>query len=348
MAELHLFAEPSSPNQCLRWPQEIPHTERIVIRKQNRVLATIRDGSALSRFYHQKIKIENHVLILVSKGSLHIHRGGLLFPIDEGQAILLSNTEFEISEIGQIGSNAASFLLYFFKDHLLKSPLADDYEAFEKFHWIFHYPNDKHFTIIEPFITGPAEKMANGNSLKFISLVVCAAWNEMKPGFMKLVMDQIIIPRLAVQLFAESLVFCPAAEIAARSKAFPGGDVFLHKEIRRMGLGSLHRIVATTRRRWRKLWRYQGFERDLVIGAFKQPKQTKESEDAVPPPLENPEGQSKSEDPKNTPEESKTEKETKVPNFKALQLATMKEILKETNIIHIPGFERWPELLEAA
>ncbi len=354
MSALHLLAQERSPSKALQWPREVPRDSRAKLSAGHRGFHTCHEGNPRNLLHDQKIRVTNHLLIVVENGAVRIDRKGRRQEVRAGEAVLLSNTEFVLSEVVEQASNYGAFVLFFFEDDLLGRVPSPGYRAFGLLYHFGSHPCDEHMTVIpRPTVSLVSKFPADGFSQVLI-LLLRATYSELTPSLLKLVATRIVIPRLKIQLFAESMIFLPPSSFAARVRAYPEGAAVLRREIRRMGMGGIKKVVARCRRNWRLIWREKKIDRKKIWQAFHphlSPAVNRDSGSNVTQKMETAQPPAVPLKPHLEAIPDQPEADTSLDvaeDLKKLQFSTLEEAFKPTNIIELPGLQNWREFLKAA
>jgi len=353
MNKVHHFAQHRRSDRLMHWPQEVPRDRRMKLRNI-RGFHTCHGELPRDLLRRQHIRLRNHLIIVVEHGCLRIDRAGQRLHIEAGNALLLSNVDFTLSELTAPISGRGVFILFFFEDDLLERVPEPDYRPFLLFHEYGRHLCDEHMMVLPgPMVQlASANAMANGTGYgHFLELLVRAAYIEREPSVLKLIANRIIVPRIKIQLFAESLIFLDSAAFTARLDAYPEGTAVLRREIRRMGLGGIQKVVTGCRRHWRAVWQAKGIDPKRIQQVFyflRSSKATGRPEAFQEAPKIPQQDHPKTEEIKSAQSNKECASPDVIRDFKVLQCTAIEEALTPTNIIELPGLENWQELLKAA
>jgi len=98
--------------------------------------------------------------------------------------------------------------------------------------------------------------------------LLTAALNSLKPAFLKLYLERVVIPRVRIELFLDRLVLRPQREHARLLAGYPGGLNALRRRLRALGMPGASEIVTARRRALYQEWKARGATDKEILEAF--------------------------------------------------------------------------------
>lgn len=347
--------------KILRLPRGLPRGSRHHLGGRCGNVLAERRGDARYLYCNQRAQLDGHLLIVVRQGFLRLKIENISLTVEAGQGILVSELNFEISELVAPGQGVAAFSWFFFDAATLGklSSLMADIGVWQGY---ANLPCAQNLIGFDEVKIRAVESLVHDGPESFLLRLLRVRLNEFHPPLIKLLFNRIILPRFKVRLFVENLVFLSKEQVRAFRTRYPGGSGALGRELSRLGLPSLARLVAQRRRELRRAAR----ERGLLAPSESRPKRKRKassptgtsSMDEASPMVDMRGSGHTSEDVKDdtfssTPEKSWSVsgslplKEVEVKILQSVQREEINRILS-SKIMQFPGMEVYTEMMMAA
>jgi len=241
------------PTSCkvLQLPRGLPRGNCRHLGGRRGNLLVERMGDARHLYTGQRMRLGDHLLLVVRQGYLRLKIENIQLKIEAGNAVLLSDLEFEVSELVAPGHGVAAFSWFFFDDSMLGRVMTPSVSGIQHFQGHAQHPSSHKVILFEPVQISAIEGLEQGNPAVFLQRLLNVSFNEFYPPMVKLLVHRIMIPRLKVWLFVENLIFLERAQRRQFCERFPGGARALGRELGRLALPSLERLIAQRRRELR-------------------------------------------------------------------------------------------------
>lgn len=217
-----------------------------------------RMGDARHLYAGQRMRLGDHLLLVVRQGYLRLKIENIQLKVEAGNAVMLSDLEFEVSELVAPGHSVAAFSWFFFDDSMLGRVMTPSVSGIQLFQAHAQHPSSHKVMLFGAVEISAIEGLGQGDPASFLQRFLNVGFNELYPPMVKLLVNRIMIPRLKVWLFVENLIFLERAQRRQFCERFPGGARALGRELGRLGLPSLERLIARRRRELRSELRRRG------------------------------------------------------------------------------------------
>lgn len=244
----------STSENVLVLPRNLSRAVRMPIGAGRKNFWICRGGDARHLLYEQKARVTGHILIVVTRGFLRLEIDNIPFTVKEGNAIFLSDLEYTLTELVASGERFAEFMWFLFDDSLLaeKVPLTDS--PLERLHHFALYPCAQD---VIGFLPDQVRRAYSGGFESLVQKLFFGAYQSGSIPIIKFLVNRVAIPRLKVRFFIEKLIFLEEPQWRLFYAHFPGGARGLSRELDRLRLPSVARLVAQRRRELRSALRYR-------------------------------------------------------------------------------------------
>ncbi len=253
--------------EALDWPRQISRIERIPVATGHRSFLYSHCGDFRQLFTTRIVKVRGHALLVPLPGELRLDGGKRPLRIAATEAVILSNTEEVITELPCGSRREGQFLWFFFNDRALAQAIPLSLEFFARFHSLTKYPVSEH-VIRLPHAPLTAVLHSSYGLQGMLAPMLTAIFNSLSPGFAKLCLNRIIIPRIRMLLFLERLVLKPRRDHDSLLAGYPGGKNALRREMTRLAMPSVAHFVTERRKAIHKKWLEQGVPEVKILAAF--------------------------------------------------------------------------------
>ena len=215
--------------QFVKWPQEIPRSQRVKVNTGHRSFCLHREYVGAEALNRRAIQLKGNLVITVFSGSVVIERGTERQLVEAGGMAMVREGPVELTEIPVAGQSYGEVYYFFFPSEVLRDWSRRNHGAERIALGLIPWPSE--IAVMPQGLTNllPVLHLGGAAFPSNFAKVLTVAANQMSAAMFDFLAKTYYLPRLHLNLFLEQHILCDQLSIG---EAYPGGTKQLTHDFR--------------------------------------------------------------------------------------------------------------------